>query len=80
MIDHCATNDACSSVIVKLIALTIAKEELSNFQPLEGSMFSTAYPSHAERQVYAQRAQRLRAAAFAGLVREIARLFSAAAR
>ena len=24
-------------------------------------MFSIAYPSHAERQVYAQRAQRLRA-------------------
>jgi hypothetical protein len=43
-------------------------------------MFSTAYPSHRERQVYARRAQRLRAAAFADLVREIARLFSAAAR
>ena len=43
-------------------------------------MFSTAYPTHAERQVYAQRAQRLRAAAVAGFVREIARLFSTAAR
>ncbi len=43
-------------------------------------MFSIAYPNHDERQVYAQRAQRLRAAAVAGLVREIARLFSAAAR
>jgi hypothetical protein len=43
-------------------------------------MFTIAYPSHAERQVYAQRAQRLRAAAVSSLVRDIARLFSAAAR
>lgn len=43
-------------------------------------MFSIAYPSHSERQVYAQRAHRERAAAVAGLVRGIARLFSAAAR
>lgn len=43
-------------------------------------MFSIAYPSHAERQIYAQRAHRQRAAAFAGMVREIARVFSAAAR
>ena len=43
-------------------------------------MFSIAYPSHAERQVYAQRAQRLRAAAVAGLMREIVRLVSRAAR
>jgi hypothetical protein len=43
-------------------------------------MFSTTYPSHSERQVYAQRAHRLRSAAIAGLVREIARLVSAAAR
>lgn len=43
-------------------------------------MFSTAYPSHAERQIYAQRAHQARAAAFAGLVRGIARLFSTAAR
>jgi hypothetical protein len=62
------------------MGLTMEKQELSNFQPLESSMFSTAYPNHAERQVYAQRAQRLRAAAVANLVREIARLFSAAAR
>jgi hypothetical protein len=43
-------------------------------------MFSTAYPSHAERQVYAQRAHRMRSAAVASLMREIARLVSAAAR
>jgi hypothetical protein len=43
-------------------------------------MFSTAYPSHSERQIYAQRAHRLRSAALAGLVREIARLVATAAR
>lgn len=43
-------------------------------------MFSVAYPSHDERQFYAQRALRLRSAAVAGLVRQIARLVSAAAR
>ena len=43
-------------------------------------MFSIAYPSHSERQVYAQRAHRLRGAIVAGLVREIARMVSAAAR
>jgi hypothetical protein len=43
-------------------------------------MFSIAYPNHTERQIYAQRAHRMRGAAVAGLVREIARLFSAAAR
>lgn len=43
-------------------------------------MFSAAYPDHAERQVYAQRAHRLRSAVVAGLVRKIARLVSAAAR
>jgi hypothetical protein len=43
-------------------------------------MFSIAYPNHNERQAYAQRAHRLRGAAVAGLVREIARLVSAAAR
>jgi hypothetical protein len=43
-------------------------------------MFSIAYPSHSERQIYAQRAHRLRSAAVAGLVREIARLVIAAAR
>lgn len=43
-------------------------------------MFSVAYPSHSERQAYAQCARRQRAAALAGLVRGIARLFSSAAR
>jgi hypothetical protein len=43
-------------------------------------MFSIAYPSHAERHIYAQRAHRLRSAALAGLVRRLARLVSAAAR
>ncbi len=43
-------------------------------------MFSVAYPSHSERQVYAQRAHRMRGAAVANLMREIARLVSAAAR
>lgn len=43
-------------------------------------MFSTTYPDHTERQAYAQRAHRLRGAAVAGLIRDLARLFSAAAR
>jgi hypothetical protein len=43
-------------------------------------MFSAAYPDHALRQAYAQRAHRLRSAALAGLFRDIARLVSAAAR
>ena len=43
-------------------------------------MFSIAYPSHSERQIYAQRAHRMRGAVVAGLVRELASLFSAAAR
>jgi hypothetical protein len=43
-------------------------------------MFSIAYPNHTERQLYAQRAHRMRGAAVAGLVREIARLVAAAAR
>jgi hypothetical protein len=43
-------------------------------------MFSITYPSHTERQVYAQRAHRMRGAAVASLVRGIARLVSAAAR
>lgn len=43
-------------------------------------MFSIAYPNHSERQVYAQRAHRMRGAAVAGLVRELARLITAAAR
>ncbi len=42
-------------------------------------MFSIAYPNHSERQVYAQRAHRMRGAAVASLVREIARLVSVAA-
>ena len=42
-------------------------------------MFSTAYPSHTERQIYTQRAHRMRGAAVATLVREIARLVSVAA-
>jgi hypothetical protein len=43
-------------------------------------MFSAVYPTHDERQVYAQRAHRLRGAVVAGLVLQIARLVSAAAR
>lgn len=43
-------------------------------------MFSIAYPNHSERQNYAQRAHRMRGAAVAGLVRELARLITAAAR
>jgi len=43
-------------------------------------MFSIAYPSHSERQVYAQRAHRMRGAVVASLVREIARLVSRASR
>jgi hypothetical protein len=43
-------------------------------------MFSIAYPNHTERQIYAQRAHRMRGAAVAGLVREIVRLVAAAAR
>ena len=43
-------------------------------------MFTVAYPTHSERQVYAQRAHRLRGAVVASLVREIARLVSRASR
>ncbi|CAN5922794.1 hypothetical protein BH11PSE3_BH11PSE3_06620 [soil metagenome] len=43
-------------------------------------MFSTVYPDPVERQAYIQRAHRLRDAAVAGLIRDLARLFSAAAR
>lgn len=43
-------------------------------------MFAAAYPDHALRQIYVQRANRMRSAAVAGLFREIARLVSAAAR
>ena len=37
-------------------------------------MFSITYPSHDERQRYAQEALRLRGAAVAGLLRKIARV------
>ena len=43
-------------------------------------MFSIAYPNHSERQIYTQRAHRMRGAAVAILVREIARLVAVAAR
>lgn len=43
-------------------------------------MFSISYPSHSERQVYAQRAHRMRGAVVADLFRDIARWVSAAAR
>jgi hypothetical protein len=43
-------------------------------------MFTLAYPDHAQRQLYARRAHRLRSAALATLARKIARLVSAAAR
>ena len=43
-------------------------------------MFSTTYPTHAERQVYAQRAHRIRSAVVAGLLRDIARWVSVASR
>ena len=43
-------------------------------------MFTIAYPAHSERQVYAQRAHRMRSAVVAGLIRDIARWVSAAAR
>ena len=39
-------------------------------------MFSTTYPTHDERQRYAQEAQRLRSAAVAGLFRKIVRVVS----
>ena len=43
-------------------------------------MFSTPYPTDSERQVYALRAHRIRSAVVAGLIRDIARWVSAAAR
>jgi hypothetical protein len=43
-------------------------------------MSSIAYPSYSERQVYIERAHRLRGAAVASLAREIVRLVSVAAR
>jgi len=43
-------------------------------------MFTTAYPTIAERQAYEVRALRLRGAVVAGLARTVARWVSAAAR
>jgi len=43
-------------------------------------MFNVAYPSPTERQAYVVRAHRLRAAAVAGAMRDLVRLFGAAAR
>ncbi|MGD9879928.1 MAG: RSP_7527 family protein [Reyranella sp.] len=43
-------------------------------------MFSAPYPTPAERQTYATRAHRLRSAVVAGLVRDLVRWVSAAAR
>jgi hypothetical protein len=43
-------------------------------------MFLASYPTFAERQVYAIRAHRLRSAVVAGLIRDLARWVSAAAR
>ena len=43
-------------------------------------MFSTPYPSIPEVQALALRAHRIRSAVVAGLIRDLARLISAAAR
>ena len=43
-------------------------------------MFSVPYPTSTERHTYAARAHRLRSAAMAGLIRDLARWISAAAR
>ena len=43
-------------------------------------MFSAPYPTPAERQIYAMRAHRLRSVVVAGLIRDLARWVSAAAR
>ncbi len=43
-------------------------------------MFSTAYPNHDQREMYVRRAHRLRASALAGVVRDLVRLVSTAAR
>ncbi len=43
-------------------------------------MFSTPYPSIRQVQAYAVRAHRLRGAVVAGLIRDVARLISVAAR
>jgi hypothetical protein len=46
----------------------------------EISMFSTPYPSSREVQAYAAQAHRLRSRAVSGLIRDLARWVSAAAR
>lgn len=43
-------------------------------------MFTTRYPSAPEVQIYAARARSLRSRAMAGLIRDLARWVSAAAR
>jgi hypothetical protein len=43
-------------------------------------MFSTPYPSIPQVQAYAMRAHRIRGAVVAGLIRDLARWMSAAAR
>jgi hypothetical protein len=43
-------------------------------------MFKTPYPSIPQVQAYAVRAHRMRGAAVVGLIRDVARWFSAAAR
>jgi hypothetical protein len=43
-------------------------------------MFSTPYPSIPQVQAYAVRAHRMRGAVVAGLIRDVARWISAAAR
>ncbi len=43
-------------------------------------MFTVPYPTPSERQAYAVRAHRMRGAVMAGLIRELARWVSAAAR
>ena len=43
-------------------------------------MFTVHYPTPSERQAHVDRAHRLRSAAMAGLIRDLARWISAAAR
>lgn len=43
-------------------------------------MFTVPYPTPNQRQAYAARAHRLRSAVMAGLIRDLARWVSAAAR
>jgi hypothetical protein len=56
---------------------------MKNYVPfnLEGVlMFSISYPSSREVQAYATQAHRLRSRAMSGLIRDLARWVSAAAR